>query len=44
MKSSFIWLLLLQGYDSIPREIPDPDAKEVSVKKSKHKMCKSILC
>jgi len=34
MKSSFIWLLLLQGNDSIPREIPDPNGKEGSVKEA----------
>jgi len=30
MENSFIYSLVLQGYDSIPAEIPDPKAKEVS--------------
>lgn len=25
-----MFILVLQGYDSIPKEIPDPKAKEVS--------------
>lgn len=41
-----MFILVLQGYDSIPAEVPDPKAKEVCLLPKSHSISKAMcmLC